>query len=268
MEPNNINTKKIYFTITDESEIRNGIQLKDGLNVVENSEEIPTEFDCNYEPYVPNLLYFTEPDRICAYMAYGIYLREVYLPDDPKLRITKMDNFPCKKSMMYGANMIILGKRHNLSDPKTYEFIKNCGGDLRYDGDNALLMAAEDGYFEVVKYLISEGLDVRSDFDYALRSAAEKGHIKIVELLLENGADISSGNHWPLKFAALEGQFEMVKYLISKGADVRADNYKAIKFAIQKNHDEIVDYMIDLCTELHSEDETDDDETDDDDDDE
>uniref|UniRef100_A0A6G6ACL3 Ankyrin repeat-containing protein n=1 Tax=Borely moumouvirus TaxID=2712067 RepID=A0A6G6ACL3_9VIRU len=243
--------EKIYFMITNESEIKNGIQLKDGLNVIENNEKIPTEFNCNRKPVVPNLLYFNEPDDICEYMAYGIYLREVYLPDDPKLKITKMYNFPCGKSMRYGANMIILGKRHNLSDPKTYEFIKNCGGDLRYDGNNALLMAAENGYLEVVKYLISEGLDVRSDYDYALRSAAEKGHIKIVELLLENGADISSHNHWPLRYAALEGQFEMVKYLISKGADVRADNYGAITFAMEKNHNEIVDYMLDLCTEFH-----------------
>ncbi|AGC02418.1 ankyrin repeat protein [Acanthamoeba polyphaga moumouvirus] len=252
MEFNDIKTTgKLYFTITNESETKNGIQLKDGLNIIETSEEIPLEFDCGYKPVVPNLLYFNEPDDICEYMAYGVYLREVYLPDDPKLRITKMYNFPCGKSMMYGANMIILGKRYSLSDPKTYEYIKNCGGDLRCDGDNALLVAAENGYLEVVKYLINQGLDVRSDFDYALRSAAEKGHIDVVKILLENGADISSHNHWPLKFAALEGQFEMVKYLISKGADVRADNYKAIKFAHDNNHDEIVDYLLDLCPELH-----------------
>lgn len=243
---------KVFFTITDESEIKNGFQLKDGLNIIDSDEQVPQEFDCNYKPIVPNLLYFSEPKYICEYMAYGIYLREVYLPDDPKLKITRMKNFPCRKSMMYGANMIILGKKHKLSNPETYEYIEKCGGELRYDGDNALLMAVENGYYEVVKYLIDKGCDPSSDCDYALRTAAEKGYIDIVKLLLEKGADITSHNHWSLSFAALEGKFEMVKFLISRGADVRAKNYNPIKFALDGGHREIADYMLDLCPEIDS----------------
>ncbi|AKI78773.1 hypothetical protein [Acanthamoeba polyphaga mimivirus] len=48
-------------------------------------------------------------------MDYGIYLREVYLPTyNPAFKMIK-DPAGDK----YGANMIVLGKRHDLRDPKT-----------------------------------------------------------------------------------------------------------------------------------------------------
>ena len=58
-----------------------------------------------------------------------------------------------------------------------------------------LFLAAEEGHFDVVSFLLEEGADVNfvnNSFITPLHIAAVKGHYAIVELLLQKGGKIAS----------------------------------------------------------------------------
>src|ERR1700733_6675589 len=96
---------KLYWKITNENENHHGYQYKDGLNVL--IEEFEPEGSC-----VPGGFYFTETKDILKFLVYGVYLREVILPlDDPNFKMVKDPS-----GDKYRSNMIILGKKYNLSD--------------------------------------------------------------------------------------------------------------------------------------------------------
>jgi ankyrin repeat protein len=120
---------------------------------------------------------------------------------------------------------------------------------------DALLVACEKGYIDIVKELLNASTPVNGYTVISpLHVAAYWGHIEIVKLLVENGADINDKRNsgiisvlniiafpeaahiahdldkkgWnflnedfkPLHLAVLNNQVEVVKYLIQKGADV------------------------------------------------
>ncbi|AGF85741.1 repeat protein [Moumouvirus goulette] len=167
-------SSKLYFKVTNESECHNGFQYKDGLNILEG------EFNNNLkDSCVPGRLYFSKPKDICKYLDYGIYLREIYLPiDNPNFKMIKD-----LKGDKYGANMIILGKRRNLKDVETWEYMISVGVNIHTDDDLALTWASVQGHLEVVKYLVKNGADIHVDDDYALRWASEYGHSEVVNFL-------------------------------------------------------------------------------------
>ncbi|ADO18936.1 hypothetical protein [Acanthamoeba castellanii mimivirus] len=47
-------------------------------------------------------------------------------------------------------------------------------------------------YFEIVKYLVSQGADIRSVDDYAVRRASGNGHFEIVKYLISQGAVLTN----------------------------------------------------------------------------
>ena len=86
------------------------------------------------------------------------------------------------------------------------EIVKYCDVNLRMKpelGNVALIYAADQGHFEIVKYLIEKGADVNIIFGKiefgkkvnsgytALYAACIDDHYKIAKLLIENGADVN-----------------------------------------------------------------------------
>lgn len=96
-----------YFKVTNDKEIHNGYVYKDGLNILDKPfQEIGS---C-----VEGGLYFTTAKHIHKFYSYGIYLREITLPEtDPDFKMVKDGN-------KWRANKIILGAKHSLLDPETY----------------------------------------------------------------------------------------------------------------------------------------------------
>lgn len=104
-----------------------------------------------------------------------------------------------------------------------------------FEKDNSVIVAAYNGFPEVVKYLIEQGKDIDADQDYhdgdgpiegftALRAAAQENQVETVKLLCEMGANVNvQGDDTPLYIAAAEGHLEVVKVLIDYGADI---NYR------------------------------------------
>lgn len=98
-------------------------------------------------------------------------------------------------------------------------------------GFSALVAAARNGNFDVVKCLVEHGAKVdertNSRDKTALLAASFDGHFEIVKYLHEHGADINiqAVNKWtPLHDAAYIGNFEIVKYLVDHGARLDLKN--------------------------------------------
>ncbi len=112
---------------------------------------------------------------------------------------------------------------------------------------DALVQAALNGHLNVVKYFTEENYpraDINYKDDWALRIAADDGYLNVVEYLVEHGADIHAVDDYALRWAAANGHLPIVKYLVEHGADIHVDNDWALKNAEQYNHSDVVKYLI------------------------
>jgi hypothetical protein len=68
----------MYLKITNEAENHNGLQYHDGL--VEDILPFEPEGSC-----VAGGIYFTTPEYICKFLEYGVWVREVTVPEDAQI---------------------------------------------------------------------------------------------------------------------------------------------------------------------------------------
>ena len=136
---------------------------------------------------------------------------------------------------------------------KAREIIKKRDiGKLKHDR-NSLILAAEEGYKEIVLELLNAGVDVntRNKKGYtALIGAASNGHIEIVKLLTERGADVNvmTPSHVTPLIAAAENEHKRTqKLLIRKGAAVNIKNaggWTPLMYAVLNGDKELVELLI------------------------
>lgn len=166
--------QQIYYKITNKDENHNGFQYKDGLNVLlEPFNDDLTDTCC------PGGFYFTSAEYILKFLSYGIYLREVTLPtNDKNFKMVADDE-------KYRSNMIILGKRYDLSDTNIIKYLVTMGAGLNiYDG-SVLAECARMGYVGNVKSLFECGVTINYRHVAALTSSAENGHLDVVKYLVK-----------------------------------------------------------------------------------
>ena len=118
------------------------------------------------------------------------------------------------------------------------------------EGRTALMMAAFDGYTEVVELLVEHGAEVDlcdGAGRTALMYAASGPFPQTVELLIKGGADVNlidTVERWTaLMFAAAEGHQPVVEVLLRHGADIDvtdADGDAAIDHARNRKQSHIV----------------------------
>nr|WBF70235.1 ankyrin repeat protein [Megavirus caiporensis] len=239
-------SSKLFLKITNEKECHNGYQYKDDLNKLEGKFNDNPKDSC-----VPGRLYFCEPKHIHYYFDYGVNLREIYLPiNDPNF---KMVQDP--EGNKYGANMIILGKKHSLNDPKTWEFMINQGLDLIADNGLATKNAIKCGYLAIVKKIVKDKYDVNvcsNKLNEQLKDAVLKGDLDQVKELVENGADINIDNNIAIKNASSNGFLDIVEYLVKNGANIHADNDYAVRHALTNNHLNVAEYLVSVGANIHA----------------
>ncbi len=114
----------------------------------------------------------------------------------------------------------------------TIKFLISCGANInatRNTGLTALMVASQAGSEKVVEYLIQNGADINlitNEGADAFIYATQYGNVPCAALLLEAGADI---NHMDKDGTALhnatrEGKYDSVKFLLEKGIDYKLKN--------------------------------------------
>ena len=114
-----------------------------------------------------------------------------------------------------------------------------------YQGVYALLLAANEGYLDIVKYLVENGANISEFKELALTEAINNNHLDIVKYLITLGDSSQEILDNALYAAINANNLPIVKYLIQQGADIYNNN-DFIMSAADKNHDEIVEYLISL----------------------
>merc|ERR1712156_35272 len=118
---------------------------------------------------------------------------------------------------------------------------------------------------ESVKVLVNKGADVNKvsgplEYPYVKDSvliiAAQNNYMKIVKFLLEKGANVQAPCHsrsWclgknTLMYAATHGNLDLVKILITKGLDVNAqdkvDGSTALMMAARNGHETVTEFLL------------------------
>ena len=119
-------------------------------------------------------------------------------------------------------------------------------------GEPAVSSAAENGHFEIVKYLVEKGGKIDNG---AVSFAARNGHFDIVKYLLGDEVRDKKGNVYKfpedkkkavlgssaVQYTALRGNFDMVKYLVEKGGTIQGDT---IQYVAQKGRLDIASYLV------------------------
>lgn len=104
--------------------------------------------------------------------------------------------------------------------------------------------SARTNRYDVVSLLIELGADINklaSNDDNALRMAAQKGYEDVVKLLIDNGIDNSYYNS-----ALISGtrNIEIIKTLISKGVDVKEIDAPIVYYSIKNENYEVTKILL------------------------
>lgn len=93
-------------------------------------------------------------------------------------------------------------------------------------GRMAFMLAAANGYVEILKFLVKNGADINATSDYnrtALILAARNGHLEVVKILLENGADPNykrkSDGYTAFTEGCAKQNFKIAVFLLEHGAE-------------------------------------------------
>ncbi|KAL7153743.1 hypothetical protein ABFS83_04G189000 [Erythranthe nasuta] len=127
-------------------------------------------------------------------------------------------------------------------------------------GETGLYIAAEYGYFEVVREMIKHydlsaaGIKARNGFD-ALHIAAKQGDLEVVKVLMESHPELSMtvdmANTTALHTAATQGRIEVVNYFLEQESSLatiaRSNGKTALHSAARYGHLEVVKAL--LCKE-------------------
>lgn len=117
-------------------------------------------------------------------------------------------------------------------------------------GNTLLMLAAREGHFEFVKFLLDGKAKVRARNGYgesAIMLAALQGHLEAVKILQAYGAEINHSGWAPLHYAAWGGHNEICSFLLEKGAkiDIRSANGTTpIMMAARQGHGETVRLLL------------------------
>ncbi|PIN23958.1 26S proteasome regulatory complex, subunit PSMD10 [Handroanthus impetiginosus] len=124
-------------------------------------------------------------------------------------------------------------------------------------GETALYVAAEYGYFEVVREMIkyhdiaAAGIKANNGFD-ALHIAAKQGDLEVVKVLMEAHPELSMtvdiANTTALHTAATQGRIEVVNYFLQSESSLatiaRSNGKTALHSAARNGHLEVVKALL------------------------
>lgn len=109
---------------------------------------------------------------------------------------------------------------------------------------NPLTIAVENGNFEIVKYLVENGIKINNWNNGPLSTSISKGYYDIFMYLIDHGAKLESKGQDLIKYAIKSGNLDIVKYLLNKGFTISDDKkYKLFNDAVYSKNPGIVKLM-------------------------
>jgi len=150
-------------------------------------------------------------------------------------------------------------------DPEIVKFLIEAGANVNevfgQKGKNPLILAVENGDFDIVKNLVQNGANIntqdREGFS-ALHKAVLINRNDVVRYLCGNGADLSLKGGLQKRTAFLEAaeisNVEMAKYLFGKGSninDIDRDGSTALHAATRAGNEDFVKYLVDNGAEVN-----------------
>ena len=124
----------------------------------------------------------------------------------------------------YGFTPLILAAQNGHLEVVKYLLEKSAAVDAKSnDGVTPLIVAAQNGYLEVVKHLLDKGatVDAKSNDGFTpLLFAAQNGHLEVVKLLLDNlpPTNVEAVGYTPLRLAEGKGRMDIAELLRKAGA--------------------------------------------------
>lgn len=132
------------------------------------------------------------------------------------------------------------------------KYLMGKGLNIHTRNDEALIFAVRNGHLEVVKYLLGQGADIHARNDEVLIRAVRSKHLEVVKYLVSQGARINANNDAALRLAARNGNLDMVKYLVNRGANIHAINDEALRWSAYSGHVDVVKYLVNQGANIHA----------------
>lgn len=119
------------------------------------------------------------------------------------------------------------------------KYLVKSGADIHYDNDCAFFNAARHEHMEMLKFLYKLG----AKFDLTtLNEATKYNHIKVIEFLLPY---IFKSNKNKIFISAIYWKHnEIAKLLVENGADVNYNNNYALLYTVQQDDEEMVNFLL------------------------
>lgn len=115
-----------------------------------------------------------------------------------------------------------------------------------------LLLDAELGNLQGVKFSYERGDNIHMYNEHALRWSARNGHLEIVKFLVEHGANIHVNREMPLYWSIISNnRLKIVKYLIEKGADFHISHDFLFQYCAETGRFTIAKYLINCGADIH-----------------
>ncbi len=223
-----------FYKITNEKECHQGLQYHDGL--VKDILPFNPYGDCT-----SGGIYFSSEDILC-FLAYGPWLREVTIPKDA--RVYENPGSPKK----WKADQVRLGPRRRIDAQVVMELIEE-GADPTADCCRPLVVAAQQGYLEIVELLLAYPSSAGYILN-ALWAASKHGHLDVVKFLLKDHDPSDKIRRGPsdkirgvLPVAAMNGHLDVVKFLLPY-VDLERDATDALEVASRHGWLEVVKLLL------------------------
>ena len=112
--------------------------------------------------------------------------------------------------------------------------------------DMALVKAAAEEYWTIVRLLIESGADIHTAEEFPLAKAIEYKNYNQISWLLGKGANINNPECTAFYHAIQLGDCKMVKFLVEQGREFKQTEYKPLEIAIETGNLEMVKLLIEL----------------------
>ncbi len=237
----------IYFRLIKQSR-----RYHIGLNTLENegdlfytSQTIFSNIYYDYGDYICIITMTKDANvvrRLYGYKSTQIIVEKIMpLLDVYTLQyLGSLGAYITSRSFMYG----VLTAAYQNGYMDVVKYLVSVGTDDDCVNDFSMRWAAQQGRLDIVKYLVSAGADIHLDDDFVLSTSAFHGHLHIIQYLVSIGVDIHIKNDDALQTAAHNGDLNIVQYLIDQGSDIRINDDYALRMALSNNHFKLVKYIV------------------------